>query len=118
MKFSEWLNEQDKYKSYSVGDIITSDGKEPYTGDQQTPIKGKKYKLVQTPLSKFDYTRQDVYDNSDPEYKEEDDNDIANMKKNFDKLPPIPNEGDGLHRIVVAKELGKDTILQWIELKD
>jgi hypothetical protein len=35
------------------------------------------------------------------------------MKQNFDKLPPIPEEGDGLHRIVVAKELGHNTILMW-----
>jgi hypothetical protein len=37
------------------------------------------------------------------------------MKKDFNETPPIPYTGDGLHRIVSAKELGYKTILMWKE---
>jgi hypothetical protein len=100
---------------YSVGDIIVSDGNEPYTGGNVFPKKDKEYQLVQKDLKDFDYSRQDLYDN-DPGYEVEQDSYLENLKKNFNSTPPIPEEGDGLHRIVAAKELGHDTILMWVEL--
>ena len=38
------------------------------------------------------------------------------MKEDFKSTPPIPEYGDGLHRIVSAKELGYRTILVWEKL--
>ena len=70
------------------------------------------YVLVQYPLYKFPYTRQDLID-FDPEYAEEEIWRLESIKDNFDKTPPIPQEGDGLHRIIAAKELGYKTILMW-----
>jgi hypothetical protein len=106
---------QSNYNKYTVGDTIVSDGEEPYTGDNIFPIKGKSYKLIQKNLSEFPYSRQDLYDN-DKGYEREQDEWLDKMKSNFDKLPPIPEEGDGLHRIVAAIELGYKTILMWKEL--
>ena len=97
---------------YYVGDIIVSDGNEPYMGGNVFPIKGEKYQLVQKDLSDFNYTRQDLYDN-DKGYEKEQDIWIEKMKQNFLETPPIPEEDDGLHRIISAKELGYKTILMW-----
>jgi hypothetical protein len=108
----ETKKRHNKYDGYSVGDVIVSDGWEPNTGGDVLPEKGEKYKLIKVNLDEFPYTRQDVYDN-DRGYEEEEDYHLNKMKQNFDKLPPIPEEGDGLHRIVVAKELGHNTILMW-----
>ena len=108
--------ERTEYDGYVVGDVITSDGYEPYTGGNVYPIEGEKYQLVQKDLSDFEnYSRQDLYDNNEG-YEMEEDYLIEKMKKNFDKLPPIPEEGDGLHRIVAAKELGYKTILMWKQI--
>lgn len=114
----EFLNEnyipieRTEYDGYYVGDIIKSDGNEPYTGGNVFPIKGEKYQLVQKDLNDFDYSRQDLYDN-DKGYEKEQDIWVEKMKKEFNHLPPIPEEDDGLHRIVAAKELGYKTILMW-----
>lgn len=117
-KIREFLNEsystteRIEYDGYYVGDIIVSDGNEPYTGGNVFPIKGEKYQLVQKDLSDFNYTRQDLYDN-DKGYEKEQDIWIEKMKQNFLETPPIPEEDDGLHRIISAKELGYKTILMW-----
>lgn len=116
--FKQFVNEnispieRTEYDGYSVGDIIISDGSEPYTGGNVFPIKGEKYQLVQKDLNFFDYSRQDLYDN-DKGYDKEQDIWIEKMKKEFNDLPPIPEEDDGLHRIVASKELGFKTILMW-----
>lgn len=104
--------ERIEYDGHHVGDIIVSDGIQPYTGDNVSPIKGEKYKLIQKDLLDFNYTRQDLYDN-DKGYENEQDAWIKKMKQNFLKTPPIPEEDDGLHRIISAKELGYKTILMW-----
>lgn len=109
--------ERTEYDGYRVGDIIVSDGSKPYTGGNVFPIKGEKYQLVQKDLSEFNYTRQDLYDN-DEGYEEEQDKWIEEMKQNFLETPPIPEEDDGLHRIVAAKELGYNTILMWKLIKN
>ena len=109
---NETKKQRNSYDGYSVGDVIVSDGWEPNTGGNILPKKGEKYKLIKVNLDEFPYTRQDVYDN-DKGYEEEQKHHLNKMKHNFDELPPIPEEGDGLHRIVVAKELGHDTILMW-----
>jgi hypothetical protein len=70
------------------------------------------YILVQQDLSIFPYTRQDLID-LDPEYADEEIWRLESIKQNFEKTPPIPEEGDGLHRIIAAKELGYKTILMW-----
>ena len=107
------LQEQISRMKSMMGDIIiVSDGNEPYTGGNVFPIKGEKYQLVQKDLSDFNYTRQDLYDN-DEGYEKEQDMWIEEIKQNFEKTPPIPEESDGLHRIVAAKELGHKTILMW-----
>ena len=104
--------ERIEYDGYFVGDIITSDGDEPYTGGNVFPIKGEKYQLVQKDLNDFDYSRQDLYDN-DKGYEKEQDIWVEKMKEKINDLPPIPEEDDGLHRIIAAKELGYKTILMW-----
>lgn len=110
----DFLNEEYLSVSgkYSVGDVIVSDGWEPFTGGNVIPIKGQKYQLVLKDLNDFNYTRQDAYDN-DIGYENEQDIWIEDIKTNFDLLPPIPEEDDGLHRIIAAKELGHDKILMW-----
>lgn len=40
----------------------------------------------------------------------------GSLKDNFYKTPPIPQEGDGMHRIIAAKELGYKTILMWKQI--
>ena len=112
MTINETKKQPNSYDGYIVGDVIVSDGWEPYTGGNILPEKGEKYKLIKVNLDEFPYTRQDVYDN-DKGYEKEQNYHLNKMKHNFDKLPPIPEEGDGLHRIVVAKELGYNTILMW-----
>lgn len=105
--------ERTSYGGYNVGDIIVSDGDEPYTGDNVFPIKGQKYQLIQKDLSDFNLNRDSVYHSQGLEYKDEEDYRLNDMKQNFEKTPPIPEEDDGMHRIVVAKELGYKTILMW-----
>ena len=109
-------DERTEYDGYSVGDIIISDGENPYTGGNVYPKKGKKYKLVQKNLDDFvDWSREDCYAN-DVGYEDEQDIHLDKMKDNFDETPPIPEYDDGLHRIVSAKELGHKNILMWKEL--
>lgn len=118
---TEFLNElhlivegdRTHYGEYCVGDIIVSDGDEPYTGNNVFPIKGERYQLAQAPLSDFNLTRNNVYNSQGIEYKNEEDVRLDNMKRDFDNTPPIPEEDDGMHRIVVAKELGHQNILMW-----
>jgi hypothetical protein len=50
------------------------------------------------------------------EYADEEIWRLESMKDNFDKTPPIPEEGDGMHRIIAAKELGYETILMWKQI--
>jgi hypothetical protein len=47
------------------------------------------------------------------EYAEEEIWRLENMKNNFQKTTPIPEEGDGLQRIIAAKELGHNRIIMW-----
>jgi hypothetical protein len=103
--------ERISFNGYNLGDVISGDKLD----DLSVNLVGNdnnKYVLVQKNLSDFPYTRQDLID-LDPEYAEEEIWRLENMKTNFDKTPPIPEEGDGMHRIIVAKELGYKTILMW-----
>lgn len=70
------------------------------------------YQLIQKDLSDFDYTRQDLID-LDPKYVDEEIWRLESMKQNFENTPPIPEKGDGMHRIIAAKELGYKVILMW-----
>lgn len=121
--FGKSINENVKpertaYDGYSVGQVIISDGNEPYTGGNVFPIKGKKYQLIQKKLSdfKFPLTRETVYNSQGMEYKREEDYRLDKMKEEFDETPPIPEEDDGMHRLVIANELGYKTILMWIKI--
>ena len=113
----EFLNEnmeRKSYKEYNIGDIISGDKLDDLSGGLVGNNKNK-YMLVQQDLSIFPYTRQDLID-LDPEYADEEIWRLESMKKNFDKTPPIPQEGDGMHRIIAAKELGYKTILMWKQI--
>lgn len=113
----EFLNEnveRKSYKEYNIGDVIGGDKLDDLSGGLVGNDKNK-YMLVQQDLSIFPYTRQDLID-LDPEYADEEIWRLESMKDNFDKTPPIPQEGDGMHRIIAAKELGYKTILMWKQI--
>ena len=110
----EFLNEnieRTSYKEYNIGDIINGNKLDDLSGGL-VGNDNNKYMLVQQDLSIYPYTRQDLID-LDPEYADEEIWRLESMKDNFDKTPPIPQEGDGMHRIIAAKELGYKTILMW-----
>lgn len=113
----EFLNEnveRKSYKEYNIGDVIGGDKLDDLSGGLVGNDKNK-YMLVQQDLSIFPYTRQDLID-LDPEYADEEIWRLESMKDNFYKTPPIPQEGDGMHRIIAAKELGYKTILMWKQI--
>lgn len=118
-KFLQYINENQtsftkNNTTYKVGDIIDGSKLDELSGDLVGNTNDK-YMLVNQDLSKFPddvYNRNKLYD-LEPGYKKEEDWRIDSMKTNFDKLPPIPEEGDGMHRIIAAKELGYKTILMW-----
>lgn len=113
--FEQFINEnieRTSYKNYKVGDIISGTLLDELSGDMVGNDIHNDYILVQKPLSDFSYTRQDLID-LDLEYADEEIWRLESMKDNFDKTPPIPEEGDGMHRIIAAKELGYKTILMW-----
>ena len=115
--FKQFVNESIKrtsYKGYNIGDIIGGDKLDDLSGGL-VGNDNNKYMLVQQDLSIFPYTRQDLID-LDPEYADEEIWRLESMKDNFDKTPPIPEEGDGMHRIIAAKELGYKTILMWKQI--
>jgi hypothetical protein len=114
-KFEQFINEnieRTSYKNYKVGDIISGVLLDELSGDMVGNDIYNDYILVQKPLSDFTYTRQDLID-LDLEYADEEIWRLESMKDNFDKTPPIPEEGDGMHRIIASKELGYKTILMW-----
>ncbi len=106
--------ERKSYKEYNIGDIISGNKLDDLSGGLVGNDKNK-YMLVQQDLSIFPYTRQDLID-LDPEYADEEIWRLESMKDDFDKTPPIPQEGDGMHRIIAAKELGYKTILMWKQI--
>lgn len=113
--FEQFINEnieRTSYKNYKVGDIISGTLLDKLSGDLVGNDIYNDYILVQKPLSDFTYTRQDLID-LDLEYADEEIWRLESMKDNFDKTPPIPEEGDDMHRIIAAKELGYKTILMW-----
>ena len=91
--------ERKSYKEYNIGDIISGDKLDDLSGGLVGNDKNN-YILVQQDLSIFPYTRQDLID-FDPEYADEEIWRLESMKDNFDKTPPIPQEGDGMHRIIL-----------------
>ena len=107
----EKKKERTHYHQYKLGDVIDGSKLDELSGGL-VGNDNNQYVLVQYPLYKFPYTRQDLID-FDPEYAEEEILRLESIKDNFDKTPPIPQEGDGLHRIIAAKELGYKTILMW-----
>lgn len=76
-------------------------------------MNGERYQLVQQDLSKYNVSRDYIYQTQGLEYQKQEDYRLDQMKLDFNNTPPIPEEDDGLHRIVVAKELGHKTILMW-----
>ena len=104
-------------KEYKVGDIIDGNKLDELSGDLVGNFPNEKFILVQEPLSKFTDTREKLLSLEEGYEKEEIDR-LESMKSNFDKTPPIPNDGDGMHRIISAKELGHSTILMWKNIKD
>lgn len=106
-----------KGKEYKVGDVIDGSQLDELSGDLVGNAPNQKFVLVQEPLSKFDDTREDLLA-EEKGYEEEEADRLESMKANFSQTPPIPNEGDGRHRIISAKELGHKTILMWKNIKD
>ncbi len=105
-------NERTEWNGYKVGDVI--DGSELYnlSGKLENGKEGDKYVLVQESTDKFYDKREDNYTGED-DYNESVDKKIERIKKELDQTPPIPEDGDGWHRIVAAKELGRKTVLMW-----
>lgn len=116
----------------NLGDKVKQDISNRMTPlpESQVPVEDGLYTLKYIPISKTDI----VIDNFDTrEVFKEDDYDgyqtetFEYMLKHFDELPPIifeEKEGgtyghiDGHHRIIIAKELGRDKILAFIKEKD
>lgn len=107
-------SERTSYKKYNVGDVIDGNQLDELSGDEVTSQSNKKFVLIQTPLSNFSENREQLLKEYQG-YEEEESYRLEKMKENFTKTPPIPMDGDGLHRIVSAKELGHKTILMWHE---
>ena len=124
IEMEEEINERDSWTSrygqtFKVGDIIDGSELDELSGDMVGHAVGK-YKLVQQDLSIFpdeEYNRQIIFDD-DPHYIEEETYRFDSVKEDFEKTPPIPEEGDGMHRIISAKELGHKTILMWKKVED
>jgi hypothetical protein len=104
-------------KTYKVGDIIDGNKLDELSGDLVGNAPNEKFVLVQTPLSEFTDTREELL-SLEEGYEEEEVDRLESMKDNFNETPPIPSEGDGMHRIISAKELGYKTILMWKNIKD
>ena len=127
LRLFENYNERDSYqfhrlgihpegKVYQVGDIIDGSELSELSGDMGGGIKGEQYKLIQQDISIFpddEYNLEALVQQEGEEYRQEEMDRIESMKEDFDKVPPIPEEGDGFHRIVTAKILGHKTILMW-----
>jgi hypothetical protein len=111
IEFLKENKERNSYKDYKIGDIIDGSKLDDLSGNL-VGNDNNRYILVQQDLSIFPYTRKDLID-LDPEYVDEEIFRLEDIKANFDKTPPIPEQGDGMHRIIAAKELGYDTILMW-----
>lgn len=109
--------ERTSYKEYEVGDIINGDMLDDLSGNLVGNDPNNNYQLIQKNLSDFDYTRQDLID-LDPDYADEEIWRLESMKDNFKETPPIPEDGDGMHRIIAAKELGYKTILMWKKISE
>jgi hypothetical protein len=109
--------ERTEWKGYKVGDIIDGNKLDELSGDLVGNKPGEKFVLIQTPLSGFTENRNELL-SQEKGYEQEEIDRLESMKSNFEKTPPIPNEGDGMHRIIAAKELGHETILQWKNVKD
>lgn len=103
--------------TYKLGDVIEGDKLDELSGGNIGDCLTCKFVLIKQPLNYFDdnvYNKKNLY----ATYSDEEDfTKLEKMKKDFVFLPPIPEKGDGLHRIVAAKELGYDTIFMWKEIK-
>ena len=104
-------------KEYKVGDIIDGNQLDELSGDLVGNAPNEKFILVQEPLSKFTDTREELL-SQEKGYEQEEIDRLESMKANFDKTPPLPNKGDGMHRIISAKELGHKTILMWKNINE
>ena len=102
---------------YTVGDIIDGSKLDELSGDLVDGKKGDKYILTQEPLSSFTESREELL-RINSGYEEEESFRLDDIIENFEKTPPIPPDGDGMHRIIAAKELGFNTILMWKKLSD
>ena len=107
--------ERTEWNGYKVGDVIDGGKLDELSGGSVGNNPKKKFILVQVPLSKFKENRKELL-SENKGYEEEEIERLEVIKHNFEKTPPIPNEGDGMHRIVSAKELGHKTILMWQDL--
>jgi hypothetical protein len=109
--------ERTEWKGYKVGDVIDGNKLDELSGDLVGNKPKEKFILVQTPLSEFTDSREQLLF-QEKGYEQEEIDRLESMKSDFDKTPPIPDKGDGMHRIIAAKELGHETILQWKNVKD
>ena len=109
--------ERTKWKGYKVGDVIDGNKLDELSGNLVGNKPNEKFILVQTPLSEFTENRDQLL-SQEKGYEQEEIDRLESMKSNFEKTPPIPDEGDGMHRIIAAKELGYETILQWKNIKE
>ncbi len=114
---SKWVSPNGEV--FKVGDIIDGCRLDELSGYNVGGDK-EKYRLIHKNLSEFpysEYNRQVVFE-EEPDYIEEETYRFDWIKDNFNETPPIPMEGDGFHRIVVAKELGHKTILMWQKITE
>lgn len=116
--------ERDRYTrqgvTYKVGDIIKGSILDELSGHNSDSINDNfDFILIQEPLNNF---KDDIYNRNNvhkiyPDNIDDNNLKLDNMKENFNDLPPIPHSGDGLRRIVAAKELGYNTILMWKKIE-
>jgi len=104
-------------KEYKVGDIIDGNKLDDLSGNLVGNKPNEKFVLIQEKLSKFDDSRKSLLA-QEKGYEQEEIDRLESMKTDFDKTPPLPNEGDGMHRIIAAKELGHKTILMWKNINE
>jgi len=112
-------NERTEWKKYKVGDVIDGNKLDELSGGFVGNQPNEKFILVQTPLSElnnYKYNRE-YLSTYDEEYEGEEIDRLESIKEDFDLTPPLPPEGDGVHRVIAAKELGHQTILQWKNVK-
>ncbi len=132
LQLFENFNNRQEYGGYKVGDRIEENTplQMNVLPDSQSPPEDGVYELRYIPIDKTDIVIKEQDKRSEFDHDDYDDyqsNTFKYMTEHFDELPPIIfkeekngiySHVDGHHRIIIAKELGRDEILSWIYTLD